>query len=215
MGRGISVTDNYTAAGYSASDIDAGTRPAVLVVDLQRGFTDPLFPMGTLPMIHSATERTAELLHVARAARIPVATCYTAYGSEADMPRWKVKAVREEFFHGHPCTEMDPRIHDAAYDFNFCKSGPSIFFLTPLVTFLIKQQVDTVIVTGCTTSGCVRASIIDAFSYGFRVLVPADCCGDADESGHAANLADVARRYAQISSGAAMADYLRGVARLT
>ena len=52
-----------------------------------------------------------------------------------------------------------------------------MFFQTPLITFLVKQSVDTVIVTGCTTSGCVRATIVDAFSYGFRVLVPQDCCG--------------------------------------
>jgi maleamate amidohydrolase len=177
-------------------------------VDLQLGFTDPRFPIGRLPMVHAATERTAELLTVARRHRVPVASCYTAYGSAADMPRWKVKAVREEFLHGHPCTAMDPRIHVAEYDFNFCKTGPSIFFLTPLMTFLVKQQVDTVIITGCTTSGCVRASIIDAFSYGFRVLVPEDCCGDADPGPHAANLDDVGRRYADITTGNAMERYL-------
>jgi maleamate amidohydrolase len=73
-----------------------------------------------------------------------------------------------------------------------------MFFQTPLITFLVKQDVDTVIVTGCTTSGCVRATVVDAFSYGFRVLVAEDCCGDADEAPHRSNLVDVGRRYADI-----------------
>jgi maleamate amidohydrolase len=203
------MADTYAAAGYASGDIGPGDRPAVLVVDLQLAFTDPRYPIGNLPMVHAATARTAELLKSARRKNVPVAKCYTAYGSPAEMPHWKVKAVREEFIHGHPCTAMDPRIHDAAYDFTFCKTGPSIFFLTPLMTFLVTHRVDTVIVTGCTTSGCVRASVVDAFSYGFRVMVAADCCGDADRGPHEANLADVGRRYADITTAADMTAYLQ------
>ncbi len=150
-------------------------------------------------MIHAARDRTADLLQVAREKDVPVAACYTAYGSLADMPFWKVKPVRDEFFYGDPCTEMDPKIHDAR-NFTYCKNAPSMFFQTPLITFLVKQRVDTVIVTGCTTSGCVRATIVDAFSYGFRVLVPDECCGDAEEGPHQANLADVGRRYADVTT---------------
>jgi maleamate amidohydrolase len=148
---------------------------------------------------------------VARAKKIPVAKCYTAYGSVADMPRWKVPAVREEFIYGHPCTGFEPRLHDAKYDFTFCKSAPSIFFLTPLMTFLTKHQIDTVIITGCTTSGCVRASIIDAFSYGFRISVPEDCCGDAERGPHQDNLRDCQRRYCDVSTLKEMKSYLNDV----
>jgi maleamate amidohydrolase len=162
-------------------------------------------------MVHAATERTAQLLEVARRRGIPVAKCYTAYGSERDMPPWKIPAVREEFRYGHPCTELDPRIHDPAYDFTFCKNAPSIFFNTPLPTFLIRQQVDTVIVTGCTTSGCVRASVVDAFSFGYAVLVPEQCTGDAEEGPHRDNLRDVGRRYASVLDAAAVERYLEGV----
>jgi maleamate amidohydrolase len=83
-----------------------------------------------------------------------------------------------------------------------------MFFQTPLITFLVKQNVDTVIVTGCTTSGCVRATVVDAFSYGFRVLVAEDCCGDADEAAHRSNLADVGRRYADTLNTAEVEAYL-------
>jgi maleamate amidohydrolase len=206
------MSDNYSKAGYGALDDGLGTKPAVLVVDLQVAFTDPRFPLGGMPMVHAATDKTAELLKVARQHAVPVAKCYTAYGSQADMPRWKVKPVREEFFYGHPCTAMDPRIHDEAYDFTFCKSAPSIFFLTPLITFLAKHQVDTVIITGCTTSGCIRASIIDAFSFGFRVAVPEDCCGDGERDAHEANLRDCGRRYCDITDAAAMKKYLAATA---
>ena len=204
------MTDKYAAAGYSSITIGPGTRPAVLVVDLQTGFTDPKFPLGSHLMVHAATEKTAALLKVARAKGVPVASCYTAYCSPDDMPYWKVKAVREEFYYGHPCTAIDPRIHDPS-DYIFVKSAPSIFFQTPLVAFLTKQRVDTVIVTGCNTSGCVRASIVDAFSWGYRVMVPEDCCGDADRAPHDANLLDVGRRYADITDAAAMTRYLESL----
>ena len=78
------------------------------------------------------------------------------------------------------------------------KTAPSIFFGTPAGAILTREGVDTVIVTGCITSGCVRASIIDAFSLGFRVQVPEDCVGDHDEVAHDQNLTDVGRRYADI-----------------
>jgi maleamate amidohydrolase len=195
------VSDDYSRVGYASGEISGGRKPAVLVVDFQLAFTHPDYPLGGLPRIHAARDRTAELLKVARANRVPVAACYTAYCSEADMPRWKVKPVREEFFYGHPCTAMDPKIHDPG-DFTYCKNAPSMFFQTPLITFLVKQNVDTVVVTGCTTSGCVRATIVDAFSYGFRVLVAEDCCGDVDEQQHRSNLADVGRRYAELIDAA-------------
>jgi maleamate amidohydrolase len=204
------MPDPYTSVGYSSCEIGGGLRPAVLVVDFQLAFTDPRYALGGLPGIHAARDRTAELLPLARARGVPVAACYTAYGSLADMPLWKVKAVRDEFYYGHPCTEMDPKIRGEG-DFIYCKNAPSMFFQTPLITFLVKQNVDTVIVTGCTTSGCVRATIIDAFSYGFRVLVAEDCCGDATERQHRSNLEDVGRRYADVVSAAQVETYLRGL----
>lgn len=202
------MSDTYSTVGYGGLGIPPGRRPAVLVVDFQTAFTDPQYPLGGLPGIHAAVDRTAALLRVARSRGAPVAKCYTAYGSEADAPLWKIPAVREQFRYGHPCTDMDPRIHDARYDFTFCKNAPSIFFNTPLVTFLTRQNVDTVIVTGCTTSGCVRASIIDAFSWGYRVLVPHECSGDAERRPHEDNLRDVGRRYCEVMDTADVERYL-------
>ena len=204
------MSDPYRAVGYDSMEIAGGRRPAVLVVDFQLAFTDPRYELGGLPLIHAARDRTAQLLELARPRGVPVAACYTAYCSRQDMPLWKVKAVREEFFYGHPCTAMDPKI-DHPDNFTYCKNAPSMFFQTPLITFLVKQRVDTVIVTGCTTSGCVRATIVDAFSYGFHVLVPEECCGDPDQGQHRSNLQDVGRRYAEVRPVRDVEAYLLGL----
>jgi maleamate amidohydrolase len=189
---------SFEAGGYGKLEIGWGKRPAVIVVDFQLAFTDPSFPVGQSPHIHAAVECTAKLLALARSKSVPVASCRTAWSSEKDMILWKVTGVRDGLFRGNRATEMDPRVYDASYDVNFTKAAPSIFFGTPLASYLTKAQVDTVIVTGCTTSGCVRASIIDSFSYGFRTIVPEDCVGDQAREAHEANLLDVGRRYADI-----------------
>ena len=124
--------DTYQDIGYGAMEIGFGERPGILVVDLQTGFTQPQFPMGGCPLVHRAVENTARVLEAARAARVPVANCYTAYHSERDMPYWKIAPVRENFFEGDPCAEMEPRTSDPDYDYILQKSGPSIFFQTPV-----------------------------------------------------------------------------------
>lgn len=185
---------------HAAERIGFGVRPGVVVVDFQTAFTRPEFPLGRSPLIHAAVERSRELLVAARRAGAPVASVYTAYSSARDAPRWKLPVVRETFHHGQPGTELDSRIHDPGHDAVFCKSGPSAFFQTAVAPFLIKEGVDTVFVVGCTTSGCVRATVIDAFSYGFRVMVPEPCVGDMDSGPHRDNLRDIGRRYCDILS---------------
>lgn len=207
------MSEVYEQVGYGSREIGYGERAAVLVVDFQVAFTDPKWPLGNMPLTHRAVDNTARLLETARSLGLPIAKCYTAYHSARDMPYWKVKAVMDDFLYGHPCTALEPKVDDPSYDFNFCKSAPSIFFMTPLVTFLTRHGVDTVIVTGCTTSGCVRASVIDAFSYGYRVIVPEDCSGDADLEPHQDNLRDVGRRYADITKCDAVIAQLTGGGR--
>jgi len=201
------VSDTYSIVGYSTGSIGFGTRAAVLAVDWQAAFTDPQFPLGGLERLHRARDETAALLRVARAAGLPIAACYTAYCSERDMPFWKVQTVRDRFLYGDACTAMDPKIFDKT-DFTYCKNAPSMFFQTPLITYLVRQNVDTVIVTGCTTSGCVRATVVDAFSFGFRVQLVEDCCGDAEEGPHRDTLRDCGRRYCDVTSRAAVEQWI-------
>jgi len=202
------MSEAFEAATYGALPVGFGERAAVLVVDFQKGFTDPRCVMGRSPRIHAARDRTAELLAHARRCKVPVASCYTAYHSGRDVPHWKVGAVWQGFREGSLEAEMDDAIADPAYDYIFQKSAPSIFFQTPLVGFLTKHRVDTVLITGCVTSGCVRASVIDAFSSGYRTIVVEDCCGDPGPEEHEANLKDVGRRYADIHTMESVLPYL-------
>ncbi len=185
---------------YKDTRLGFGEKPGVVVVDFMLAFTDPRFELGRSAHVHRAVEKTAVLLEAARAAGAPVAASYTAYSSERDAPWWKVPAVPRDFRHDWEGVKLDPRIYDPAHDAIYCKKGPSIFFGTSVAQYFAKERVDTVIVTGCTTSGCIRATIVDAFSLGFRVAVPEPCCGDQDEGPHWDNLRDVSRRYADVVS---------------
>lgn len=196
-GQAAVSRDAFAEASYGARPMGFGRRPAILVVDFQRAFTDSAFPMGRSPHVQQAVEETAKLLEFARPRGIPVATCAVGWFSDRDMARWKVDAVYDGLFYGEPGMELDPRIAGRG-DFHFTKGAPSMFFGTPLVTFLTRGAIDTVIVCGCTTSGCVRATVVDAFSHGYHVIVPEACCGDQDRSAHEANLRDVGRRYADV-----------------
>ena len=189
--------DAFAAASYGARPIGLGKRAAVLVVDLQLAFTDADSPMGGSPHVHRAVEETAALLDFARPLGVPIASCSVGWCSERDMPRWKIDKVYDGLFYGDAGMEIDQRIAGKS-DFHFVKSAPSMFFGTPLNTFLVREGVDTVLVTGCTTSGCVRATVVDAFSHGYFVLVPQECCGDQDQEAHEANLRDIDRRYADV-----------------
>lgn len=206
------MSDTFTDMGYGDTRIGFGRRCGVVVVDFQRSLTDPAFPMGSCQAISDAVDRTAEVLAVARAQGLPVATCYTAYSSPRDALRWKIADV-VNWIHGSEGCELEPRIYDKDYDTVFVKRAPSIFFETGVNGFFVQEGVDTVIVTGCVTSGCVRASVIDAFSHGFRVMVPEDCCGDYSAQAHANNLADIGRRYCDVMTSVEVLAHLQANAR--
>lgn len=189
--------DIYAQRGYGARPVGFGRKPGLVVVDFQTAFTDPSAPMGGSEMVDAACGRTATLIRAAKAAGVPVVACVIAFQSPAAAPHWKIAPVHD-LLTGTPGTALDPRIAEAEPDVVLTKTAPSIFFGTPAGAILTRAGVDTVIVTGCITSGCVRASVIDAFSLGFRVQVPQDCVGDHDAAAHAQNLVDVGRRYADI-----------------
>lgn len=192
------MDDQYKQRTYGDTVVGFGKKFGIVVVDFQVGFTDSRYALGGADLIMRAVDNTSTLLKLARTKSVPVAVCYTAYRDKMDMPYWKISAVRETFRHDHPSTELDTKIYDPAYDLKVCKTGPSIFFNTPVVPYFVKERVDTVIVTGCTTSGCIRASVIDSFSYRFRTIVCEDCVGDHEHQPHKDNLRDIGRRYADI-----------------
>jgi maleamate amidohydrolase len=119
-----------------------------------------------------------------------------AWSHASEFGRWKIPSLAAV----RPWSEaarIDPRVWDDG-DVLVYKQYPSAFFGTPLASTLQQLDVDTVLLMGATSSGCVRASIVDAFSYGFRTLVVEDCCGDQDEAPHRNAMRDVGRRYADV-----------------
>ena len=191
------MTDIYAKRGYGAMPVGFGAKPAVVVIDFQRGFTDAAFPMGGSAMVDAAVETSTTVIAAAKSAGLPVIACVMGFDTPASAPHWKVAPVLD-LINGTASCELDPRIAATRPDVVLTKTAPSLFFGTPAGAILTRNQIDTVIVTGCITSGCVRASVIDAFSLGFRVLVPRDCVGDHDVAAHEQNLADVGRRYCDI-----------------
>lgn len=200
--------DDYARRSYGEIPVGFGRQPGIVVVDFQTAFTDPAYPLGGAPLVLRAVENTARLLAVARRCGVPVANCTTAYMNVREMPYWKITAVRETFLHGHPGSAFDPRIHDPAYDLTVCKKAPSIFFNTGVADYFTKERVDTVIITGCNTSGCIRASAVDSFSHRYRTIVPEDCVGDIEAQPHHDNLRDIGRRYVDVSDLATVLGHL-------
>jgi maleamate amidohydrolase len=193
------MSDDYARRSYGDTSVGFGDKPGIVVVDFQLSFTDPQYPLGGAPLVMRALENTERLLKAARPIGVPVAVCNTAYMNEREMPYWKISAVRQTFLHGHPSVALDPRIYDPGYDLAVTKKGPSIFFNTGVADYFAKERVDTVIITGCNTSGCIRASSIDSFSHRYRTLVPEDCVGDIEEGPHRDNLRDLGRRYVDVT----------------
>lgn len=175
-----------------------GARPALLIVDFQRGFTDPSCPVGGELSKEIAATKT--LLEAARQAKFPIA--YTAVGfdeSRLDGAIWLRKmpglAVLEE---KSSLCEIDDRLKPLANEPVWIKRAASAFFGTPIIPFLTAAGVDTLIVAGCVTSGCIRATTVDAVSFGYRTIVPVECVGDRAEGPHRWNLFDIDAKYADV-----------------
>ena len=194
----IVLRDEYESAGYGEVAVGYGKRPAILVIDFQKSHTSQEYPFGGKPLAVRALENTRKLLDVARPLSIPVAVCFTAYQSERDMPFWKIKPVRDNYIMPNDAIQLEDNLVDSSYDLVIRKTGPSMFYETKVEPFLTKASVDTVIVTGVNTSGCIRATVIDSFQRGYRTIVPEDCVGDVEEGPHRDNLRDVGRRYADV-----------------
>lgn len=204
--------DPFAQRGYGRGRIPYGERPAVVEVDLQRGLVSHE-KVGGAELIQRALKNTARLLHAARQKRVPVIHTVVAWRSDlSDFGGWvyKCRGLLEHITLDSEWAQTEPELLEAS-DLWLVKKMPSAFHGTPLLQILVSHRVDTLIVTGCTTSGCVRATINDSFSNGFRTIVPEDCVGDQGKDAHDANLADVGRRYAEVTTADEVIGYLRGL----
>ncbi|MQB01307.1 MAG: isochorismatase family protein [Actinobacteria bacterium] len=199
-------------------DLDVGDSPALLVVDMTRAFVDSAYPLGWSDTGWPAVDATAALLAAARSAAVPVFFA-KGYHDPAHKPRpaergrWKPSQRRI----GEECADLPPG--DVIVDVLTPRpdeivvlkgSRPSAFFGTQLPSYLIHAGVDTLIVCGMTTSGCVRATVLDAFQYNYNVVIPHECCADRSQISHAVSLFDLHMKYADVASTNEVCAFLSG-----
>ncbi len=188
-----------------------GERPAVLVVDFSRGFTDPECALGA--DMTNEVEATRRVVDAARELNLPV--IFTTIGFEPNLKDgalWtqKIPALGELQI-GGKWVEIDPRLERREDEMVILKKGASAFFGTNLAAVLATQKVDTVVLCGATTSGCIRATAIDLLQSGYPALVPRECIGDRASEPHEANLVDLQAKYADVVSIEDALAYLESV----
>jgi maleamate amidohydrolase len=179
-----------------------GQAPALVIVDFVVGFSDPEhFGGGN---IAPAIEQTVRLLDFARRQGWPVAHTRVVYaddGSDAGVFTLKAPSLRK-LTETSPLSQIVPELAPAAGELIVRKQGASAFFDTNLAGWLAFRRVDTVLVAGCTTSGCVRATVVDAMQNNFRTICVTDCVGDRAIAPHEANLFDMGQKYADLMTRA-------------
>jgi nicotinamidase-related amidase len=179
----------------------AGTRPALVIVDLNRGFTDPASPLHC--DTDAAVEATARLLEAARENGCPVAFTTISYDESG---RRVAKAFIDKvpslltLSPDTPWPKIDERIAPLPGEPVLLKLFASAFFGTPLAPMLVAAHCDTIIVTGASTSGCVRATAVDGMQYGYRVVVPREAVADRAVGPHEASLFDIDAKYGDVIS---------------
>ncbi len=214
----------FDAAGYGSTG-GFGERPVLLVVDVNYNFVGET-PEPILESIQrfrnscgeegwEAVSQIQKLLPMARDKGVPVIyTTGAVRQSAADSGRWAGKNQRAQEDWGERAQRGNEIVEEIAPlegDIVIRKTKPSAFFGTPLVSYLTQFQVDTLLVSGCTTSGCVRASVVDGFSYNYRVVVVEECTFDRGQVSHKVNLFDMNAKYADVVSLAATERYLAGL----
>jgi len=201
----------YDRAGWGAA-VTRGANPALVVIDLTRGFTEKSFPAGA--DLTDVVQANTELMNIAHSRGLPVFITRIVYQESETLPgvtTWLTKATgMRDMLEGTEAVAMDPRLPiDPKLDVILEKKGASAFHGTPLAALLRARGVDTVLLTGATTSGCIRASAVDAVQDGFSVLVPREAVGDRAEGPHEANLFDIQAKYGDVITLEDATQYLK------
>lgn len=200
---------DYAAAGFDGA-LTPGKRPALILVDFARAYFDPA--CGLYAGAEEVRAVATGLASAAREANMPVVFTRVEYSDAADGGLFyrKLPAL-SAFNRGNPFSDFTNDLAPVGTDIIITKQFPSAFFGTDLAKDLKALGVDTLLITGLSTSGCVRATALDALCHGFIPLVVEDACGDRDERVHDANIFDLRAKYAEIVDSAWARDYLAGL----
>jgi maleamate amidohydrolase len=190
-----------------------GTKLAIVNVDFQQAYTRTDMFATAYETDAGQTAYTNRISALARARGMPVIWSRVGYmDNAADAGVWGTRTDTPDSLQNIKIDSdrhaFDPRCDIHADDMQFTKRMPSAFFETPLKSYLTWHQVDTVVVTGGSTSGCVRATAVDALSHGYRTIVPIETCADKHESYHFANLTDLQLKYADVEPVQVVIDWL-------
>ena len=191
------LAEDYERAGFRAR-LGFGERPAVIVVDVCEAYLDPTSPLYAA--VEDVVEAVGRVVDAARLAAIPVIFTRVVYqpgGADGGIFYRKVPSLKI-FEAGSPAGEFPDRVRPRDGDVVVLKQYASAFFGTSLAATLTAKAVDTTIITGLTTSGCVRATVLDAMQSGFIPIVVRDAVGDRDERPHEASLFDLDNKYADV-----------------
>ncbi|WP_400248145.1 isochorismatase family protein [Niallia sp. JL1B1071] len=191
----------FEARGFG-NDLGLGKNACLIVIDFVEGFTNESMPMGY--NLDKQIENTNRLIKAARSSNIPVIFTSISYNNtrlEKDL-LWKEKMQGlKTLIAGTNLVRVDPRLdYCKEEDDLIYKKFASAFFGTNLVSILNTGNIDTLIVAGCTTSGCVRATVVDAVQYGYRSITVTDAVGDRSEKSHYQSLFDIEQKYGDLST---------------
>jgi maleamate amidohydrolase len=208
----MSVSREKNYVGVFDGKVGFGAKPAVVVIDFTLAYTTPGSPFYAEGVVRAVRD-TVPLLAAARAAGVPVIHTKVMYHPSGADGGWfvrKVPALRK-LVAGEPLAEIDPAVAPLPEEVVIVKQYPSPFFGTPLAPMLAAMGIDTLILAGCSTSGCVRAGALDGVQHGYRVVVPRECVGDRHDGPHDANLFDINAKYGDVVARDEAIAYLSGL----
>ena len=204
-----SLDQNYARAGYHARQV-WGQRPALILIDFAQAYFDPASPLYGGDGCAAARDHANQLLATARDMKTPVIWTEVRYikgGADGGIFFRKAPPLKVLEW-GNPMGDLTDGMTRNPDEVMILKQYPSAFFGTSLAATLTAMGVDTVLLAGLTTSGCVRATCVDAMSHGFITLVVSDACGDRADGPHQSNLFDMSAKYADLVTTNEAAEYL-------
>lgn len=206
------VSKNESYSGVYDTQLGFGKRPALVLVDFVQAYFNPECDLYAAPQ--PVLDSALRIRSIARANKVPVVlTCVVYHSSFMDGGRFYQKAAPlRHFFEGSPLGQWPEGLEPEPDELIIKKQYPSAFFGTSLASTLTAMGIDSVILTGLTTSGCIRASCVDACSHGFIPIVVDEACGDRHQGPHEANLFDMNAKYADVVSEAEVITYLKSLA---
>jgi maleamate amidohydrolase len=203
-----SVRDYYSERGVFLEKFGLGRKPALIIIDMAYGWTDPEYATGSA-RLDEAVEGIQRLLPVCRTKKVPIIYTTASFhkGEEGPIHKRPKAGTKYRARDAHAC-EIDARLKPQKEDFIIYKKNASAFFGTHLASYLIERGVDTLIITGCSTSACVRATATDARAYRFKPIIPRQCVQDRAAAAHEWNLFDIDAKFGDVVDIAEVLDYL-------